>query len=49
MLHVRELRRLQAVVLGKVQRFSRTNTGTFAAQWMVADYNQFCPQSRNQR
>ncbi|CAE7906044.1 plbF, partial [Symbiodinium microadriaticum] len=28
-------------VAAPVQRFSRTNTGTFAAQWMVADYNQF--------
>ena len=27
----------------EVQRFSRTNTGTFAAQWMVADYNQCMP------
>jgi len=40
-MHLMAVNRLAKSSPDWVQRFSRTNTGTFAAQWMVADYNQF--------
>ncbi|CAK9118078.1 unnamed protein product [Durusdinium trenchii] len=40
-MHLMAVNRLAKSAADWVQLFSKTNTGTFAAQWMVSDYNQF--------